>query len=67
MSATDISRPDQCPLCGSLNFIALHEDGRRYNPFIPQTRLWDKCKCDECGHVWPFRIVQIVEGHEVRL
>ena len=54
-------------MCGSLNYTALHEDGLRYNPFIPQTRLWDKCKCDECGHVWAFRIVQIVEGHEVRL
>lgn len=56
-----MSRPDQCPMCGSLNFIALNADGSRYNPFIPQRELWDKCKCDECGHEWPFRI--IVEAH----
>ena len=64
---SDYSRLDQCPMCGSLNFIALKADGTRYDPFHEQMRLWDKCKCDECGHVWPFRIVQIVQGHEVRL
>ncbi len=56
-----MSRPDQCPICGSLNYIALNADGSRYNPFIRNERLWDKCKCDECGHIWPFRIVGIVE------
>lgn len=49
-------------MCGSLNYIALRKDGTRYNPFA-DIGLWDKCKCDECGHVWPFRIVEVV-SHE---
>ncbi len=56
-----MSRPDQCPMCGSLNYIALNADGSRYNPFTPQKKLWDKCRCAECGATWPFRIVEIVE------
>ena len=62
-----MSRPDQCPMCGSLNYTALNADGSRYDPFsgwfgsVMSNRLWDKCKCDECGHIWPFRIVDIVE------
>jgi uncharacterized Zn finger protein len=55
-----MTRPDQCPHCGSLNYTALHTDGSRYDPFIRNQGLWDKCKCDECGHVYPFRIVEIV-------
>ncbi len=56
-----MSRPDQCPMCGSLNYIALNADGSRYNPLITQQKLWDKCKCDECGHVYLFRIIEILE------
>ena len=64
-----MSRPDQCPMCGSLNYTALSADGSRYDPFLDRgvqialhgKSLWDKCKCDECGHIWPFRIVEIVE------
>jgi uncharacterized Zn finger protein len=55
-----MSRPDQCPMCGSLNYIALNADGSRYNPFT-QPGLWDKCRCDECGHVYSFRIIEIVK------
>ena len=62
-----IDRPDQCSMCGSLNYTALRRNGSRYNPFTEDIRLWTNCQCDECGHIWVFRIVQIVEGHEVRL
>ena len=55
-----ISRPDQCPKCGSLYYTALNRDGSRYNPLLHGQRLWDKCQCRECGHVWPFRIVQLM-------
>ena len=54
-----MSRPDQCPQCGSLNYTALNADGTVHDPL--SRGLWDKCKCRECNHVWPFRIVQIVE------
>jgi transcription elongation factor Elf1 len=64
-----MNRPDQCPFCGSLNYIALNADGSRYNPFLDQAEqvrlhgqpLWSTCKCDECGATWAFRIVEIVE------
>lgn len=54
-----MSRPDQCPFCGSLNYTALNADGSRYDPFLDRgvqialhgKSLWDKCKCDECGHM----------------
>jgi hypothetical protein len=59
-----MSRPDQCPMCGSLNYIALHADGSRYNPFIPRQPLWAKCQCDECGAIWPFRIIELAEEKE---
>lgn len=52
-----MSRPDQCDRCGSLNYVPLKPDGRRFNPFA-DTGLWTHCLCDECGHVWPFRIVK---------
>jgi len=55
-----MSRPDQCPLCGSLNYTALNADGSVFNLII-QPGLWDKCRCDECQHEWPFRTVEIVE------
>lgn len=54
-----MSRPDQCPQCGSLNYIAF-KNGKRYNPFADRG-LWDECQCEECGKVWPFRIVQVYE------
>lgn len=65
----NLSRPDQCPQCGSLNYIALNADGTRYNPFLSHREqlqahghaLWVKCKCEECGHTWPFRIVHIAK------
>ena len=64
-----MSRPDQCPMCGSLNRVALNSDGSRYNPYLDRDEqvlkhgqsLWNKCRCSECGHEWPFRIVEIVE------
>ena len=64
-----MSRPDQCPMCGSLNFTALNADGTRYDPFLKRAAqiklhgqtFWELCKCDECGAVWPFRIVQTAE------
>jgi hypothetical protein len=54
-----MSRPDQCPMCGSLNYTALNADESRYDPFRESAGLWDKCKCDECGHVYSFRIIEI--------
>lgn len=59
-----MTRPDQCPMCGSLNHDALNEDGSRYNPFVRNAQPWDKCRCQECGHVWPFRIIQVVSRRE---
>jgi hypothetical protein len=55
-----LSRPDQCPECGSLEYTA-YKDGKRYNPFERGQGLWDTNKCDECGHVYPFRIVHVME------
>ena len=59
-----MSRPDQCPMCRSLNYTPLNADGSRYNPFLDRQEqlflhhnaLWELCRCDECGHVWQFKI-----------
>ena len=67
-----MSRPDQCSMCGSLNYVALNSDGSRYNPFLERSEqiklhgqtLWESCKCDECGATWPFRIVHIAEAKQ---
>jgi hypothetical protein len=56
-----LSRPDQCPMCGSLNWIALNADGTRFSAFR-QSGLWHSFKCDECGHVWPFRFIHVMEA-----
>ena len=60
-------RPDQCPECDSLDYTALNTDGSRYNPFnsreenmaINGHALWESCKCEDCGCVWPFRIIEV--------
>ncbi len=59
-----ISRPDQCPECGSLEYTA-YKDGKRYNPFERGQGLWDTCKCDECGHQWPFRIISLAPQQDM--
>ena len=61
--------PDQCPQCGSPNFIALYADGSPYITSLERalgidlrgSPLWDKCRCAKCGHEWPFRFIEIVE------
>jgi hypothetical protein len=55
-----VQRPDQCPMCGSLNWIALNPDGSRFSAFR-QSGLWSDFKCEECAHVWPFRFIHFVE------
>lgn len=54
-------RPDQCSMCGSLNYSPFYKDGRPYDPWIKGAPLWDVCKCDECGHKWDFTFIHVVE------
>jgi uncharacterized Zn finger protein len=66
--AMPMTRPDQCPACGSFYSAALNKDGSRYNPFLDRAEqvakhgqpLWESLKCENCGHVWPFVIVEFL-------
>jgi hypothetical protein len=57
-----MKRPDQCPQCGSLRFIALYRDGTRYDMWKKGAPLWDVCKCRECGHEWDFKFIVLLEA-----
>jgi hypothetical protein len=48
-----MTRPDQCQLCKSTDYIARNTNGTRYNPFASGP-LWTWCECRECHHVWRF-------------
>ena len=64
---TRIVWPDQCPRCGSLSATALRLDGMRYDPERDHG-LWESFRCNDCGEIWPFRIVYIVQrGRELGL
>lgn len=61
-----LCRPDKCPKCGSLEWTAVNADGSRFDN-SKQVGLWSHMKCDDCGHMYPFCIVEIVETREQRI
>jgi hypothetical protein len=62
-----MSRPDQCPKCGSLEYTARNADGTRYDPWLARedqmrmygTPLWSSNQCDDCGHVYTFTFIEV--------
>jgi hypothetical protein len=59
---SQVRRPDQCPQCGSFDWIALYRDGRRYDAWKKSAPLWDKCRCRECGKEWDFKFISLLES-----